>query len=58
MKSKAKITAVFEFTEAGFLKRVFLNARTDEDAAVLERAIARLIDPSHFGWLRRLIRKK
>ncbi|MFH1147470.1 MAG: hypothetical protein V1736_07160 [Pseudomonadota bacterium] len=52
--ARAKITAILEFTPSGYLKTVFLNAETEQDEAVLERAVSRLINPSHFGWLRRL----
>lgn len=53
-KSKAKITANLEFSETGFLTAVYLNAETDSDQATLERALNRLLKPSHISWIKRL----
>ncbi len=53
-----KLTAQFEFTESGYLKAIFLNAGSEKDQAMLEKALNRLLNPDHFRWIRRLFRKK
>lgn len=55
--SSAKITANLEFTETGYLRAVYLNCQTDGDQATLERALSRLLNPGHVGWIRRLFRR-
>jgi|GEM_PF-903647 hypothetical protein len=54
--SSARITANLEFTSNGYLRAVYLNAVTDGDQEILERALHRLLKPGHIGWVRRLIR--
>ena len=49
-----KLTAQFEFTESGHLKAILLSAGSDKDQAMLERALNRLLNPGHFGWIKRL----
>ena len=53
-RPSAKITANLEFSETGYLKAVYLNAETDSDQATLERALNRIMNPSHFSWIKRL----
>ena len=55
-KPKPGLSAFLEFSANGYLKTVYLQADTDADAAVLERALNRLIKPDHAGWLKRLIK--
>jgi hypothetical protein len=50
------LSVLFKFTESGYLKAVFLNANTKEDQEILEKALDRIIKPSHLNWLRRLFR--
>jgi len=50
-----KLSAVFEFTETGYLKAILLNAASEKDQATLERALDRLFKPSHFAWVRRIL---
>lgn len=54
---ESKLTAVFEFTEAGYLKAIFLNAENEKDQETLERALDRLFKPDHFRWIKRLFKK-
>lgn len=55
-KSTAQITANLEFSETGYLRAVYLNAKTDGEQETIERALNRLIKPGHFSWIRRLFR--
>jgi len=55
--SSAKITANLEFSETGYLRAVHLNAETDGDQEVVERALERLLKSSHVSWVRRLFRR-
>ena len=52
--SSAKVTAQLEFTPTGYLKAILLNAETDGDQEILERALTRIMNPGHLGWIRRL----
>lgn len=54
---KTKITANLEFSETGYLKAVYINAETDGEQAMIERALDRLIKPGHFSWIKRLFRR-
>ncbi len=54
VKTKEKVTAVFEFNQTGNLVSVFLNAENERDQLVLERGIERLVKPSHLSWMKRL----
>ncbi len=56
-KTSAKITALLEFSETGYLRSILLDAKTDGDQKVLETALSRLFKPVHFGWLSRLIQR-
>ena len=56
-EASAKITAQLEFTSTGYLKTILLNAETDGDQATLERALTRILNPGHLGWIRRLFRR-
>jgi len=56
-KSSARISVTMEFTSTGYLQSVLLNAQSDGDEAVLDRALNRLLKPDHFSWVRRLFRK-
>jgi len=40
-----KLTARFEFTETGDLRAIYLNAGNDDEQAVLEQALSRLLKP-------------
>jgi hypothetical protein len=55
---KAKISAQFEFSPTGFLKAILLNAETDGNQGVLERALFRILNPGHMGWISRLFRRE
>ena len=55
-KPENKLSAVFVFTENGFLKKIMLNAETEKDQETLERALNRILKPLHFSWVRRLFR--
>lgn len=55
---KEKLSVVFKFSQTGRLKAIFLNAETDRDQAILEKALDRLIKTTHFSWLRRLFQWK
>ena len=57
MKAKGRITAVFEFSQTGRLKGIFWNAESEEDQAILERGLARLLKPNCLDWLRRLFKR-
>lgn len=54
-KASAKITATLQFSETGYLRSILLNAQSNGDEAVLERALDRLFKPGHIGWVKRLI---
>lgn len=54
---EGRITATFEFSRNGYLRTIYLNVPTDRDQATLERALNRLIRPSHGSWVRRLFRR-
>ena len=56
--SSAKITANLEFSETGYLKTILLNAENDCDQEILERALTRIMNPGHLGWIRRLFRRE
>ena len=56
-KASATITATMEFSSSGYLKSILLNAQTDSDEAVLEKALDRLLKPGHIGWVRRLFKQ-
>jgi hypothetical protein len=49
-----KLTAIFEFTDCGYLRAILLNAGCEEDQITLERALDRLIRPQHTSWIKRL----
>ena len=55
--SSARITASLEFSPTGYLKAILLNAETDGDQAILERALTRIMNPGHMGWIRRLFHR-
>jgi hypothetical protein len=56
--SKSNLSIVFKFSKGGWLKAILLNAETDRDQAILEKALDRLIKTAHFSWLRRLFEWK
>jgi hypothetical protein len=56
--SKNNLSVIFKFSESGRVKAIFLNAETDRDQAILEKALDRLIKTTHFSWLRRLFQWK
>jgi hypothetical protein len=56
-KPQAKIVALLEFSENGYLESVCLFAENDRLQEILETAISRLIRPAHFGWLQRLFQR-
>jgi hypothetical protein len=56
-KASAKISVVMEFTETGYLKAILLNAESEKNQVTLERALDRLLNPQHFGWIRRLFKR-
>jgi len=55
--SETTITAQLEFTSTGYLKAILLNAETDGDQATLERALTRIMNPGHRGWIGRLLKR-
>ena len=50
-----RLTAQFEFDEYGELKAVLLGASSDREEKVLRRALTRLILPSVWDLLSRLL---
>ncbi len=52
----AKITANLVFSKTGYLTAVYLNASTDGDQETLERALNRLLKPTHISWIKRLFK--
>jgi hypothetical protein len=54
--ASAEITATLTFTSTGYLLAILLNAQSNGDEAVLERALDRLLKPDHIDWVRRLFR--
>jgi hypothetical protein len=57
-ETKGKITAQLEFSPTGYLKAILLNAETDSCQAMLEKALFRVLNPGHLGWIRRLFRRE
>jgi hypothetical protein len=55
--NEPKLSAVFEFTEAGYLKAILLHAESEKEQATLERALDRLFKPRQFAWIKRLLRR-
>lgn len=55
-KAKGRITALFEFSEAGKLMGIFLNSQNDEDQTILEKGLSDLLRPQKFNLLKRLFR--
>ena len=53
-RAKGRITALFEFSQSGNLKSVFLNAETEHDEAILQRGLSRLLKPERMGLIKRL----
>ena len=53
-KAKEKITALFEFSQSGNLKTIFLNAETEDDEAILQRGLSNLLRPEKMGLIRRV----
>lgn len=56
-EASARITAQLEFSQTGYLKAILLNAETDGDEEILDRALTRILNPGHLGWIRRLFRR-
>lgn len=56
-QAKGTITAQLEFSRTGFLKAILLNAETDSDQMTLERALFRILNPGHMGWIRKIFRR-
>ena len=50
------ITATFQFNRYGQPLSVFLNAENENDQAVLQRALDRLLRPQNISWLNRILR--
>ncbi len=48
------LSAIFQFSPDGAVKRIFLNCPTDRDQLILEKSLNRLIKPSHLDRVRRL----
>lgn len=55
--TESKLSAQFEFTKAGYLKAILLNAENEGDQKTLEKALDRLFKPSHLSWVRRLFKR-
>ena len=55
-KAKEKISALFEFTQTGRLKAIFLNAENEGDQKILEQGLFVLLKPKKFSSLKRLFR--
>ena len=55
--NEPKLSAQFEFTETGYLKAILLSAGSEKDQATLEKALDRLLNPKHFGWIRKLFKR-
>jgi len=53
---KPELSAQFIFTEGGDLKTIFLNAGSEKDQIVLEKALNRLFKPDHLGWIKRFFK--
>lgn len=56
-KSKNPISAVFEFSELGSLKAIFLNSSSEQDEKILQKGLSQLLKPQKFCYLRRLFRR-
>lgn len=54
--TEKNLSAVFEFTENGFLKAILLSAGSEKDQVTLEKALGRLVKRDHLSWVRRLFR--
>ena len=55
---ESKLSAVFEFTETGYLKSILLNTESEKDQATLERALDRLFRPDYFRRIKRLFKRR
>ena len=53
---RGEITATFRFNRYGQPTWILLNAETESDQAVLQRALNRLVKPQHVSWLKRIVR--
>jgi hypothetical protein len=47
---------IFAFSRGGYLKSILLGGDNDQDNETLQKALNRLLNPSHFGWIRKLFR--
>jgi hypothetical protein len=56
-KAKNPISAVFEFSDLGNLKAIFLNSSTEEDEKILQRGLSQLLKPQKFSYLKGLFRR-
>jgi hypothetical protein len=57
MKANEKISVLLEFSQAGNLKGIFLNANTEYDQIILQRGLSDLLKPEKFSLLKRLFRR-
>jgi len=57
MKARGRVTALFEFSQSGNLKSIFLNAETEHDEAILQHGLSNLLKPDKFSLLKRLFRR-
>ena len=55
-KLKNPISAVFEFSDLGNLKAIFLNSSNEDDEKILQRGLSQLLKPQKLGFLRGLFR--
>lgn len=55
-RARHQISAVFEFSERGNLKAIFLNSSTEEDEKILEGGLSQLLKPQKLNFLKGLFR--
>jgi hypothetical protein len=56
MKANEKISVLLEFSQAGNLKGIFLNANTEHDQIILQKGLSRLLKHEKFSLVKRIFR--
>lgn len=50
------VGALIEFTKDGRVKAVYMIGANDQDQAIAEHGLARIVQPRCWNWLRRLLK--
>jgi hypothetical protein len=57
MKPDGDLNILLKMDRGGWIRKIYVCSKNSDDAEIITRALSRIIKPSCFHWIRRLLNR-